>query len=222
MSIIKQHNTGDEYSKYQDFINELQKNSNIKGLEEYMSTVVIPMTKNDQIVDAVLKYLEEKYDTTEWEKFAELSSAMSFTLDKSVSGELILSKVDKIMTEVETLKLKDKIKYFMIILVLKRLSEQGLISEIEYLKIKEEVEGKGENEVQDKFKKFFKKIKIEGKRGNILATDDKTNTTMYVAGRSRYDSWKNSRDFKNWRRTPSGNGWKTRTELGLYPEWKKA
>ena len=66
------------------------------------------MTKNDQTVDAVLKYLEEKYDTTEWEKFAELSSAMSFTLDKSVSGELILSKVDKIMTEVETLKLKTK------------------------------------------------------------------------------------------------------------------
>ena len=56
----KQHNSGDDYSKYQDFINELQKNNNIKGLEEYMSTVVIPMTKNDQTVDAVLKYLEEQ------------------------------------------------------------------------------------------------------------------------------------------------------------------
>ena len=69
----KQHKTGDEYSKYQDFINELQKKSNIRGLEEYMSTVVIPMTKNDQTVDAVLKYLEEKYDTTEWKNLLSLA-----------------------------------------------------------------------------------------------------------------------------------------------------
>ena len=81
----KQHNSGDDYSKYQDFINELQKNNNIKGLEEYMSTVVIPMTKNDQTVDAVLKYLEEKYEITEWEKFTELISAMNFALDKNVN-----------------------------------------------------------------------------------------------------------------------------------------
>ena len=72
------HNTGDAYSQYQDFINELQKNINIKGLEEYMSTIVIPMTKNTQNVDAVLKYLEEKYEITEWEKFGNLIDYMDF------------------------------------------------------------------------------------------------------------------------------------------------
>ena len=56
----KNHNTGDDYSKYQDFITELQKNAYIKGLEEYMSSIVIPSTKNAQNVDAVLKLLEEK------------------------------------------------------------------------------------------------------------------------------------------------------------------
>ena len=65
-------------------------------------------------------------------------------------------------------------------------------------------------------------MKIEGKRSSLLSAEGKMNTTLYVDGRSRYDSWKNSRDFKNWKRTPSGNGWKTRSELGLFPEWKKA
>ena len=216
------HNTGDAYSQYQDFINELQKNINIKGLEEYMSTIVIPMTKNTQNVDAVLKYLEEKYEITEWEKFGNLIDYMDFKVDKGLSAESVLSKVDKITTEVESLELSNKIHYFIVILVIKRLKEQGFITEIEHLKLKEEIEGKNESEVRDIFQKNFKKMKIEGKRSSLLSAEGKMNTTLYVDGRSRYDSWKNSRDFKNWKRTPSGNGWKTRSELGLFPEWKKA
>ena len=218
----KNHNTGDDYAQYQDFINELQKNNNIKGLEEYMSTIVIPMTKSSQNVDSVLKYLEEKYEITEWEKFGNLIDSMDFKVDKSLGAESVLSKIDKIITEVKSLKLNNKINYFMTILVIKRLKEQDFITEIEHLKLKEEIEGKNEDEVQQTFKKYFKKIKIEGKRNTLLSTDGKLSTTMYVNGRSRYDSWKNSRDFKNWKRTPSGNGWKTRSELGLFPEWKKA
>ena len=106
------------------------------------------MTKSSQNVDSVLKYLEEKYEITEWEKFGNLIDSMDFEVDKSLGAESVLSKIDKIITEVESLKLNSKINYFMTILGIKRLIEKDFITEIEHLKLKEEIEGKNEKEVQ--------------------------------------------------------------------------
>ena len=51
-------------------------------------------------------------------------------MDKGLSAESVLSKVDKITTEVESLELSNKINYFIVILVIKRLKEQGFITDV--------------------------------------------------------------------------------------------
>ena len=68
-----------------------------------------------------------------------------------------------------------------------------------------------DSKIMSAVKKEFKKIKIEGKRQlDNNNPDSEENKTYFVNNKncSRYDSWKGSRDFKDFKRTGSNN-WRT-------------
>ena len=63
--------------------------------------------------------------------------------------------------------------------------------------------------IMDLVRTEFKKIRIEGKR-DFEKQNSEENKTFYVIdkNRSRYDAWRGSRDFRDFKRTESNN-WRT-------------
>ena len=75
------------------------------------------------------------------------------------------------------------------------------------------VESKDEEHIMSEVKKEFKKMRIEGKReDNESANENGESKTSYTVGtgRSRYEAWKNFREFRDYGRTGSNN-WKTQS-----------
>ena len=62
-----------EYVKYQDFIEELKKNKEIKGLQRYLAEHILPVLiqKTDQTLDKVVALLNAKYGRSRTEKVEE-------------------------------------------------------------------------------------------------------------------------------------------------------
>ena len=203
---------GDDYGKYSELLNELKRNKNKDGLSDFVSTVVIDRTRNTKTVKNILEALEDKYELTKKEKFDNLVDMIKqFKPNKTDSGEKIFSQIEKIEKEVEALELKCNMKYFIATLFVKETFGNEVINEIEKRAVQDLIETKNEEEIMNEVKKEFKKIKIEGKREN-----DKEGSKIYYTsgnsgnGRSRYDSWKGSRDFKDFRRSDSNN-WRTQS-----------
>ena len=61
--------SGDEYVKYEELMEKLKENKNIKGLADFACTVLIQRTREKKNVEEVLKVLEEKYALTRKEKY---------------------------------------------------------------------------------------------------------------------------------------------------------
>ena len=94
--------------------------------------------------------------------------------------------------------------------------ENEVINEIEKRNVQDLIENNDESLIMGEIKREFKKMKIEGKRETgVIKNGDAENKTYYTVGngngRSRNDSWKSSRDFKDFRRSDSNN-WRTQSE----------
>ena len=144
----------------------------------------------------------------------------SFKPSKNDSGEHVLGLLERIERDFENLEVCKNFNYFLAILFLKESFENGVLNEMEKRNIQDLISNKTDREIMSEIKKEFKKIKIEGKREfEHQNSDSEENKTFFVnnKNRSRYDSWKGSRDFKEFRRTGSNN-W--RTQSGN--RWRKA
>ena len=207
---------GDDYSKYCELLNELKRNKVRVGLSDYVSTVVIEKTRSDKTVSEILKVLADKYELSKKERFENLvDSIKNFKPSKSESGEKILCYIEKIEREFDSLELGKNLHYFLATLFLKELFENDVINEIEKRAVHDLVNNKDDNEILNEVKTQFKKYKIEGKRdfaAQKIESDNDENKTYFVSNknRSRYDSWKGSRDFKDYKRTGSNN-WRTQS-----------
>ena len=95
---------------------------------------------------------------------------------------------------------------------MKVLFENDIVSEIEKRMVEETFEQKTEKEIMLAVKTSFRKMKVEGKREHVDMSNSNENKTFYSNNfeRSRYGSWKNSRDFKDFSRTKSNN-WRTKS-----------
>ena len=62
-----------EYMKFHDFIEELKKNKDIKGLQRYIAEHILPVLikKTDQTLNKVVKLLDVKYTSSRTEKVEE-------------------------------------------------------------------------------------------------------------------------------------------------------
>ena len=208
---------GDDYTKYSELLNELKRNRLRVGVSEYVSTVVIDKTRNNKTVNGIVEALEDKYELTKKEKFENLVNMIKdFKPNKSESGEKIFSNIEKIEAEFETLKLKENLNYFLATLFVKVTYENEVINEMEKRGVQELIEQKDDVNIMEEVKKEFKKMKIEGKRDDTVSKsetggDNKTYYTPSVgSGRSRYDSWRGSREFKDFKRSNSNN-WRTQS-----------
>ena len=205
---------GDDYTKYSEFLNELKRNKVRVGLSDFVSTVVIEKTRNNKTVSDILKLLEDKYELSKREKFENLVTRIkNFKPNKSDNGEQVLELIEKIQNEFDSLEIGKNLNYFLATLFLKGLLDSEIINEIEKRSIEDLFNDKSDDKIMDNVRKQFKKMKIEGKRNSekqIFEADE--NKIFYVndKNRSRYDSWKNSRDFKDFRRTGSNN-WRTQS-----------
>ena len=212
---------GDEYTKYCELLNELKRNKVRAGLSDYVSTVIIEKTRDVKTVSEILKLLEDKYELSKKEKFENLVSKLkSFKPSKNESGEQILVLMEKLDREFQSLELGKNLYYFLVTLCLKELFENDVINEIEKQAMQDLISTKNEAEIMNVFLKEFKKIKVEGKReADYPSTESTENKTYYVnnKSRSRYDAWKGSRDFKDFKRTNSNN-WRTFSNN----RWRKA
>ena len=202
---------GDDFSKYSELLTELKRNKTKPGLSDYVSTIVVERTRDEKSVGTILKVLQEKYELTKKEKFENLiSDFKNFKPGRSESGESIYSQIERLVTQFEYLKIKKNMNYFLSIFIVRILFENEILSEIEKRMVEETIEQTDEKEIILAVKKSFRKMKVEGKRENIDVINE--NKTFYASGyeRSRYGSWKNSRDFKDFSRTKSNN-WRTKS-----------
>ena len=152
---------------------------------------------------------------TKKEKFHNLLNLIkSFKPGKTESGEQIFSKIERIEADFRYLDVKSNTNYFLATLLLKDLSENETVNEVEKRYIEDLIETKDDIFIMTDFKKWFKRIKIESKRDLVKTESDNDNEskTYFVRNndRSRYGSWKNSRDFKDYSRTNSNN-WRTKS-----------
>ena len=214
---------GEIFSKYSELINELKKNKIKPGLSDYASTIIIEKIREIKTFKSILEALEEKYELTRKEKFNNLLNMIKFFRPgKTDTGEQIFSKIEKIEAAFRNLAVSSNSNYFLATLLLKDLSESEIVNEIEQRCIEDLIEKKDDISIMSEFKKWFKRIKIESKRDVVKSDGDneiENKTTYFVRNneRSRYGSWKNSRDFKDFSRTNSNN-WRTKSEN----RWRKS
>ena len=209
----KNAHPGEPFVKYSEFINELKRNKSKPGLSDYVSSIVIDKTRIDKTVESVLQVLEEKYELTKKEKFSTLWNLMkSFKPSKSDSGEHIFSQIEKIEREISSLDVANNINYFLSTVLLNESHENDVLNEIEKRSIEDFIDSKEDSAIMPDLKKLFKRVKIEGKRETNNNAESEDSKTFFVKNseRSRYGSWKNSRDFKDFSRTNSNN-WRTRS-----------
>ena len=213
----EQAHPGEDFVKYSEFLNELKRNKLKAGLSEYVSTIVIDKTRSNKNVQSVLEALREKYDLSKKEKFVNIINMLkSFKPCKSESGEAVFTKIEKIVAEFAVLDIGNNINYYLVTLLLNELYGNDILNEIEKRNFEDLIEGKNDASIITEFKKWFKKVHIEGKReksGPAVSTEE--SKTFFVRRnssneRSRYGAWKNSRDFRDYSRTNSNN-WRTKS-----------
>ena len=100
--------------------------------------------------------------------------------------------------------------YFLGTFFAKVLFENEIINEIEKRMVEELIEKQDDKEIMSAVKKSFRKMKVEGKREHVDMSNESKTFYANNLERSRYGSWKTSRDFKDFSRTKSNN-WRTKS-----------
>ena len=89
-----------------------------------------------------------------------IEQLFTFKVQHTDTGEQIWSKYEKIVTEVEKLKLKDNFHYFLSRVLIKKTYEEKKVTETEKRTIQDAIENKPDSEVHEKLKSVFKKIHL--------------------------------------------------------------
>ena len=205
-------NKDPDYTKFNDFVEKLKQNREVPGLKDFVTTSVLDKLRDatSKTVDNVLECLEEKYAKTKVELFFEAIESMEkLKIEKSENGEVVWDRFERTMTKMSNIKVKDNFNYFMSMMFLKVSSESEHISEAEKREMNNVIDESNENNMFEKLKQCYKKIKVEGKRNH---EDDDKKTFYMDSGRSKYDRWKRSQDFQKFQRSKSNpRYWRTRS-----------
>ena len=97
-----------EYVKFHDFIEELKKNKDIKGLQRYVAEHILPVLikKTDQTLEKVVELLDVKYGRSRTEKVEEaVEDLLKFREDQYEDDDELNTSDEGI--EAETCGIKD-------------------------------------------------------------------------------------------------------------------
>ena len=100
-----------EEEKYNDILNTLKKNSKVK---EFVVNTLMMKVGDTKTVDRLLEVMSEKYERNVGEKTMEVMKKIcgeGFRMDKNI--EDVLENFERMMVQIEEVKLADNLKYAM-------------------------------------------------------------------------------------------------------------
>ena len=150
--------------KYNDLVESLKQNKDIKDLPRYLAEHVFPVLdkKNDQTVERALELLEVKYGRSRTERIEELvDDLLNFWEDQyEDDGELLLAMKDIRRREKEKKITRDE---WLVTWMLGRIKKRKRVDPHEIQTLRNVVK-KGGEKVVENFEEVFKEVNIEGKR----------------------------------------------------------
>ena len=121
--------------------------------------------------------------------------------------EALIDRFEEMVTDAETLRLAERLRYALSSQFISRLEEGGKINSNEKLRIKdilEDVEGNPKDgNTMEAMKKELKRLKIAENREEPFAKETKTFYAKTEENRSRYNNWKNNLKSDGYRRSES-------------------
>ena len=164
-----------DYAKYHEFIKELKKNNEIKGLQRFITDHILPVIvrKEDQTVEKVTRLLESRYGRTRTEKVEEaIEDLFQFREDQyEDDDELMLAMSELRQRRVDLRMTFDE---FHSVWMLQKLKKRRKMENFELQALREVVKENSEDVVQN-FEQKFKEIRVEGKRKSLNAS-----STLYA------------------------------------------
>ena len=191
-------NVSDE-DKYNDLLESLKKNNQI---QEFVKNTLIERVRDTRTVARILEVMSEKYGRNTGEKVLDLAKRMSgegWKNDDSI--EKMVEGFDRMIIDIEKLKMAENLRYAMGLQFLDRLEKSGKVNQMEKMKLKEIIEDEDGNpkprqeETVERMKKELKRMRSE----DFKKQPEKASSTetYYVQNdrnyRSRRENWNQSR-----------------------------
>ena len=210
----------EEYEKYSKLMESLKKNTEIKGLKEYIIESLIPTMngkdRKEMTVLLLLENLRARYGKTKMEKLKEvLKKITEFDVKADETCEDFSERFYRLINAVDKEEVHKHLKFVLSILMIGKAHEGGLVTGDEKARLLNVIQ-KGEDaqnrvpleeeKVVGKLKNEFYKLKSE----NSFTRKEASNSYYTSGGRSRYENWKsfkNSDDFKKFKKSESRPGY---------------
>ena len=223
-------NPEDEFDKYGKIIEHLKKNTDIKGLKEYITDILMPIadcqSRSELTVKFILNNLKVRFGKSKIERLQDvLKNILNFSVKSSETSIEYFDRFNRLMTIVEKEKVENHFQFLLGILMVNKAYEGALISMDEKTRLFDVIQTGDsplervpieENLVSQKLKNEFYRLKIE-----CVSMDKNATNTYFANGRSRYDNWrsfKNSSDFNKFKRSDSRPGyWRSNSQYVREP-----
>ena len=131
---------------------------------------------------------------------------------KKISGfriednvDVLIDRFEEMVTETETLKLAERLKYALSLQFIERLEDSGKINSGERIRLKdllEDVDGNPKaGDTMEDMKKELKRLKVAENREEPFMKETKTYYTRTEESRSHYNNWKNNLKSDGYKRS---------------------
>ena len=131
-----ENNKSTEEDKYVDLMESLKKN---KIIQYFVTKTLVEKIGITRTVKRVLDLMAEKYAKTTKEKIMETMKKISgFRIEDKV--DVLIDRFEEMVTETETLKLAERLKYALSLQFIERLEDGGKINSGERIRLKDILE----------------------------------------------------------------------------------
>ena len=209
-------------TKYRDFLENLKKEPKVSS---HTIGVIIDKTEeaSDRTVNKILEVLKSKHGRTKVEKVKDITNEfLGFEMRSGESAEAFLDRTENLITKCIKEKIKDNFEYMIANTMIEKAEKAGKLTKEERVKLQDSIEveemndrvPKSENEVFEKLRKEFKKLKIENNRDE---KDEKVDTKNihYGERKSRFEEWKRFKsnpEYNDYERSGSMPGfWRSKS-----------
>ena len=167
--------------------------------------------------------MKAKHGKTKVEKIKDITNEfLGFEMKSDESAEAFLDRTENLVTKCRKEKLKDNLEYMIANTMVEKAFKAGKLTKEERVKLQDSIEveemndrvPKSENDVFEKLRKEFRKLKIENNRD----AKDETNETKnihYGERKSRFEEWKRFKsnpEYNDYERSGSMPGfWRSKS-----------
>ena len=179
-----ENNKSTEEDKYVDLMESLKKNKTIK---DFVTKTLVDKVGERRTVTRVLEAMAEKYSKIVCEKIMDtMKKICGFWTDDKVDA--LIDRFEEMVTDTETLRLAERLRYALSSQFINRLEEGGKINSNEKLRLQdilEDTEGNPKDgDMMEAMKKELKRLKVSENREEPFAKETKTFYTMNENNRS--------------------------------------